>query len=188
MSCKLTKSKSNSCTKSQKQGGLDDFAYVYNIEGVEYTETEDGLTVTGLTLPDGEFLQKVDTEKYAISFKHSFERPNVVNTLNPQSVTIASIVEDAEDLSWLINIQTAGKLGVIIKDLNGAYKVAGQRAGLRAESVDNYDSGTEQGADVATTVMLSGAEVSAPFKFFNTGTEIENKAYLEALRESAPAN
>ena len=186
MSCKLTKNKLNSCTKSQKQGGLEGFAYIYNTEGVEYTEAEDDpLTVSGITLPAGEKLYKVDTEKYAISFNHKFERPNVVNTFNPQSVTIASIVENAEDLSWLINIQTASKLSVVVKDLNGAYKLLGQHAGLRAESADNYDAGTEQGADVATTVMLSGAEVSAPFKFVSMGTDAETRAYLEALTQDA---
>jgi hypothetical protein len=183
MSCKLTQSKVNSCTKKQKQGGVETTMWLYNIEEggeeVSYTEATVGV-VTDIILPTGAVLHRVDTEKFASSFGHSFEKP-ALNSFFPQTVNIVSILDSVEDLAWYTEILRADKVGVVVLDNNRQFKILGQYAGLNGSSGDGYNSGNEQGADVSTMVLLDGAETSHPYKFLDLGDYATTKAYLVAL-------
>tara|TARA_R110000824_G_scaffold756_5_gene4743 strand:+ start:868 stop:1428 length:561 start_codon:yes stop_codon:yes gene_type:complete len=183
MSCKLTVSKTNSCSKKAKQGGLDTTMWLFNLEeGGEitaYTEAVEGV-VTGITLPTGATLKRVDTEKYANSFSHSFERPSL-NSFFPQIVNIVAITDDAADLQWYVETLRADKLGAIVKDTNGQFKILGQYAGLRGNTGDGYSSGNEQGAEVGSMILLDGAETTHPFKFLDLGSTKLTQDYLQSL-------
>ena len=182
MSCKLSKAKLNSCEKKAKQGGLGPTMWLYNLEEggeeVSYTEASPGI-VTDIILPTGAVLHRIDSEKYASNFTHSFEKP-ALNSYFPQMVNIVSIIDDAADLLWFVELARADGLGVVVQDNNRQFKILGQFAGLTTESGDSFDSGNEQGADVSTTITLSGGETDMPFKFFDLGDYATTKAYLVA--------
>jgi len=183
MSCKLTISKTNSCDKKAKQGGLDTTMWLFNIEEngeeVTYTEAVTGL-VTEINLPTGAVLYRVDTEKYANSFSHSFDKPSL-NSYFPQTVNIVTINDTVEDLDFYVQTLRADKLGVVVLDNNGAFKILGQYQGLRGNTGDGYNSGNEQGAEVGTTILLDGAENSHPYKFLDLGSKQTTKDYLVSL-------
>ena len=179
MGCKLTQPKLNSCTKKQKQGGLDSLMWLFNAEDVTYEEATAGV-VTAINLPSGEQLFRIDGDKFASSFGHSFEKPNI-NSFFPQTLSIVSIVDTAEDLAWLNSVLRAEKLGAVVIDNNRQIKLLGQYSGMMAESGDSFNSGNEQGADIGTTVTLSGAESGSPFKFVDLGDFQTTKDYLVTL-------
>ena len=135
MSCLLNKDKAFACADKSKQGGLDTVLWLYNLEegGETTTYTEVDMLVSAFTLPTGAFLRRVDTDKFASSYAHSFAKPSL-NTYFPQTLNIVSLISNAADLAWLVNVLNASKLGAVVKDNNGDFKILGQYATQETKS------------------------------------------------------
>lgn len=184
--CLLDKNKATSCAHNEKQGGLESFLWLYNLEDevtkelVDYTEAD--LVVSAINLPVGAVLYRVDSEKFAHHFQTALEKPSTLNGYFPQTLNIVTMIHNKEDLAWLNSVLRAKKLGAVVADNNQQLKVLGQFSGLTSEASDLFDSGNEMGAEQGTTAVLAGAETQSPFKFFDVGTGFKDSVdYLITL-------
>lgn len=168
MSAKLSLSKTTSIGAKKKQGGLDCSLWLFNLEDATYTVDADGVTVTSIAFATGTNVFRVDSEKFASSFSHSFEKPSL-NSFFPQTLNIVTLVDTAQDTLWLAEVLRASKLGAIVLDNNRQFKLLGALNGLQGGSGDGFDSGSEIGAEQITTIMLEGGENDVPFRFVDAG-------------------
>ena len=168
--CLIANSKTKTCETASKIGGVNGRLWLYNLKDsdgqkVTYTEVAGSNVISDISFTTGEGLFPVEGEKYAHNFTYALAMPGV-NKYYTQVGNIKTIVDTAEDITWLNEVCKASDLGIIYEDNNQRFIVLGQNNGLKAIEGDLFDSGTEAATDVGTTVSLQGEEKDAPYKLF----------------------
>ena len=170
MSCLIANSKSKTCEDTSKIGGLKGRLWLYNLvaaDGVQVAYTQTGNTISDIAFGGTDKLFEVDGEKFAHNFTYAGAVPGI-NKYYTQGGTIKTIVASETAIEWLDQVFKASSIGVIYENLNGEFIVLGAFNGLKATEGDMFDSGTEDSAEVGTTITFAGQENKAFQIFFDT--------------------
>ena len=178
MSCGITQGQGVTCDDLRRVGGVNKRAYVFNIEGIQYTEDVDGNFIT------------IDLEAYAGLFKiesrkgsHSggstlveqtpggnkFYNHNVILKMFPGSPIDDQVIEQ----------MAVAELGIILEDNNKRFFLYGTFNGMSA-SASEQNTGQAEASDIAESMTFIGSETDKP-KRFNRGTYQDTKDYLDSL-------
>jgi hypothetical protein len=170
MSCFIINSKTKTCADTSKIGGLKGRLWLYNLvaaDGAQVVYTQTGNTISDIAFGGTDKLFEVDGEKFAHNFTYAGAVPGI-NKYYTQGGTIKTIVSSDDDIEWLDQVFKASSLGAIYEDLNGDFIVLGALNGLKATEGDMFDSGTEDSAEVGTTITFAGQENKPFLKFFES--------------------